>query len=110
MKSTGLSNFKLRTAGPYAPNLQKPAPDLAWIYGVFDFETRTGRGLGTFRLIPSESGEWLAFTVLTTLDELKGFEERVGLKRLVSVPHGAWSEKRRKESGFADSEPTVVVV
>jgi hypothetical protein len=109
MKSAGLTGFALRTTGPYAP-LQQPAPDLAWIYRVFDFETRTARGVGTFHLIPSQSGEWLDFTVLTTLHELKGFEEHIGQKRLVSVPHGAWAEKRRKESAFADSEPTVVVM
>ena len=44
----------------------------AWIA----FETRAGRGSGLLRLIGGE-----AFTLLTTLDELKGFEEPVNGRR-----------------------------
>jgi putative flavoprotein involved in K+ transport len=65
----------------------------------FSFETSLGRGTGIFRL---EGG--LCRTILTTLQELKGFEEPLGAKRPMGVRHGAnrnretWSEKRARET------------
>ena len=50
---------------------------------IFRFETRHGRGIGVLRLTPdAEEGNRLkAWTLLTALDELKGFEERIGRLR-----------------------------
>jgi len=52
----------------------------------FTFETAVGRGKGHLRL--REGRGW---TLLTTLQELKGFEERSGLTREPGVVHGAVS-------------------
>lgn len=64
----------------------------------FTFETKTGRGRGLVRLINRK-----AWTMLTTLQELKGFEEAKGPTRPKGVEHGAftgrqtWAEARAQE-------------
>jgi putative flavoprotein involved in K+ transport len=81
--------------------------------GWFTFETSVGRGEGLVRL--KEDGCW---TLLTTLYELKGFEERKGETRERGAEHGAerdrksWLEKKTREEaelGYA-RQPYCVVV
>jgi putative flavoprotein involved in K+ transport len=81
----------------------------AWIA----FETATGRGTGLLRL--TDEG---AFTFLTDLRELKGFEENQGPRRPKGVAHGAvkdresWAERRAREQAELGSveQPYVVVI
>jgi putative flavoprotein involved in K+ transport len=47
----------------------------------FSFETAVGRGIGHLRLRSGGSGKGKAWTLLTTLQELKGFEEKRDLPR-----------------------------
>lgn len=79
----------------------------------FGFETAAGRGVGHLRL---KDGK--AWTLLTTLQELKGFEEKAGLRRERGVEHGVhpnrrtWLEQRRREAaalGHA-KQPYVLIV
>ena len=81
----------------------------AWIA----FETETGRGSGLLRLIEGQ-----AWTLLTTLDELKGYEQGLGLRRPKGVAHGAsperttWLEDREREAdelGHTE-QPYVLIV
>ncbi|MEM8752912.1 MAG: NAD(P)/FAD-dependent oxidoreductase, partial [Pseudomonadota bacterium] len=81
--------------------------------GWIDFETEVGRGEGHLRLTPD--GAW---TLLTTLRELKGHEEKKGPSRERGVEHGAdknrrtWKELRDDEAarlGY-DEQPYVVIV
>jgi len=81
----------------------------AWIA----FETRAGRGSGLLRLVDGK-----AFTLLTTLDELKGHEEPVNERRPKGVRHGAfrdrvtWAESRVREAtelGYT-VQPEVLIV
>ena len=81
----------------------------AWI----EFETAAGRGRGHLRL--TEEGAW---TLLTTMYELKGHEERRGANRPKGTVHGAdpnrrsWAEQRAAEEaelGYT-RQPYVVVV
>jgi putative flavoprotein involved in K+ transport len=64
----------------------------------FTFETAIGRGKGLLRL----RGD-LAWTFLTTLYELKGYEERAGTLRDKGAEHGAfkdratWLERKRRD-------------
>jgi putative flavoprotein involved in K+ transport len=66
----------------------------AWLV----FETAVGRGKGYLRL---RNGK--AWTLLTTLQELKGHEEKKGPRRIKGVEHGAhknrttWLEERQRE-------------
>ena len=85
--------------------------------GVVDawltFETETARGLGHLRL---KNGK--CWTLLTTMTELKGFEEKRGASRESGVAHGAlenretWIENRRRENAeFGDkTQPYCVIV
>ncbi|MEN0012795.1 MAG: hypothetical protein AAGC46_05495, partial [Solirubrobacteraceae bacterium] len=81
----------------------------AWI----GFETSTGRGKGHLRL--KDEGAW---TLLTTLRELKGHEEGQGVRRPKGAAHGAskdrlsWKERREQEDRELGSstQPSVVVV
>jgi putative flavoprotein involved in K+ transport len=81
----------------------------AWIA----FETATGRGTGHLRLRDGK-----AWTLLTTLVELKGHEEPARDTRPQGVVHGAdpgretWLEARRREAeelGY-ETQPEVVII
>ncbi len=81
----------------------------AWL----EFETATGRGKGHLRL--TDEGAW---TLLTTLQELKGFEEPRRERRPKGVEHGvvrgrrSWAEEREREArelGY-ERQPYVVVI
>jgi putative flavoprotein involved in K+ transport len=81
----------------------------AWIA----FETAVGRCRGHLRLRDGE-----AWTLLTSLEELKGHEQGLGPRRPKGVEHGAsrqrrtWLEDRRREAeelGYT-SQPYVVIV
>jgi putative flavoprotein involved in K+ transport len=98
------SNFAIQGEGSEANGVTE---------GWFTFETTTGRGRGHLRLIGGK-----AWTLLTTLQELKGFEEKKRDNRPKGVEHGAykdrksWLEARQDEErtlGFAE-QPYVVVI
>ena len=85
------------------------AENEAWI----KFETEVGRGIGHLRLLDGKG-----WTLLTTLNELKGFEEPKSLRRAKGVEHGAipnretWLEQRRREAEELGRaiQPYVVIV
>ena len=79
----------------------------------FTFETRQARGRGHLRLIGGK-----AWTLLTTMTELKGFEERKGTERAKGTEHTmqqgrkTWLENRKAEEaalGYTE-QPYVVIV
>ena len=79
----------------------------------FTFETAIGRGRGHLRL---QNGK--AWTLLTTMTELKGFEEKKGANRIKGAEHGVhpgrktWAELREEEAktlGITE-QPYVVIV
>ncbi|MEO8717022.1 MAG: NAD(P)/FAD-dependent oxidoreductase, partial [Burkholderiales bacterium] len=93
--------------------LAKPEKSDDIAEGWFAFETGVGRGTGHLRL-----REGKCWTLLTTLQELKGFEEKAGLARARGLEHGvvpgrlSWLERRRKDAaelGFA-LQPFVLIV
>ncbi|EPS95682.1 FAD/NAD-binding domain-containing protein [Fomitopsis schrenkii] len=100
------SNVKLRAGAV----LKQPYPDLAWVQALFDFETNVGTGSGVVRLVPTASGEWKAFTLYTTLDELKGFPEKTGPQREFLPNHGKWLNLREEERSFSKGDPAVLIV
>ena len=85
----------------------------AWIH----YETEVGRGRGLLRLVV-EDGEDRAFTLLTTLYELSGFEEPRGTHRPMGAEHGAskhrtsWKERQQEEAESLGrtTQPYVLVV
>ena len=88
------------------------------IEAIFSFETRDGRGHGIIRLVPdADNGHRLkAWTLLTALEELKGFEESVGSARPRGQSYSRdfrgpnWLDQRRASVAYADRDPTVLVV
>jgi putative flavoprotein involved in K+ transport len=104
MPGAKTSNWKVQGEGSEANGVTE---------GWFTFETGTGRGRGQLRLIGGK-----AWTLLTTLQELKGFEEQRGATRPRGVEHGVhagrqtWLEQRQEEErtlGFS-KQPYVVVL
>ena len=88
------------------------------IEAIFKFETAIGRGSGILRLIPDEADRntLKAWTLLTVLDELKGFEEQQGDTRPRGQAYSRdfkgpnWLDQRREAVKYADREPDVLVV
>jgi thioredoxin reductase len=88
------------------------------IEAIFKFETKIGRGSGIIRLIPdSDDGNRLkAWTLLTELGELKGFEEQLGVNRPRGNAYSRdfrgpnWLDLRNASAGYADRDPTVLVI
>jgi len=88
------------------------------IEAIFKFETTQGRGSGMLRLIPdAEDGNALkAWTLLTTLDELKGFEEQLGTARPRGQAYSRdfrgpnWLDLRKANADYTGRDPDVLVV
>ena len=81
----------------------------AWI----SFETEVSRGFGLIRL-----KDGLIWTLLTTMVELKGHEEKAGFTRPLGAKHGvnpgakSWKEEREEETrtlGHTE-QPNVVII
>jgi cation diffusion facilitator CzcD-associated flavoprotein CzcO len=88
------------------------------IEGFFDFDTVAGRGTGLVRLVlPDEQqAPPRAWMLLTTLQELHGYEERAHDRRPSGLEHARdfagpnWLDKRRQDERYADRDPEVMVV
>jgi putative flavoprotein involved in K+ transport len=83
----------------------------------FTFETAVGHGKGLVRLV-EEDGAARAWTLLTTMYELRGHEEPRGPRRPMGAEHGihrereTWLERREREArelGVA-TQPYVLVI
>ncbi len=103
------SNFRLRGEATEADGIVD-----AW----FEFDTAVARGLGHVRLRAGERGADQAWTLLTTMAELKGFEERKGERRDKGAEHGAhpgrksWLERRHAEQaalGHTEQPYTLII-
>jgi len=85
---------------------------LSVIEGIFRFETEAGRGLGVVRLLADAPQR--AIQLMTSLQELKGFEEQIGDRRPVgnyrNFGGANWKEQREAAQAYSDREPTVLVV
>jgi len=88
------------------------------IEAIFKFETSQGRGSGILRLIPDagDGNRLKAWTLLTALDELKGFEEQQGKSRPRGQSYSRdfrgpnWLDLRKAATQYADRDPDVLVV
>ncbi|MEO9330268.1 flavin-containing monooxygenase [Gordonia aurantiaca] len=82
------------------------------------FETAVGHCEGHVRIRPDADGVDRAWTLLTTMQELKGFEERRGATRPLGAVHGSdpdprsWAEKQADEERQLgrDVQPYVLVI
>ena len=110
---TGFGTDPHRTAPRYVTRAGTNA-----IEAIFRFETAEGRGSGVLRLTPdANDGNTLrAWTLLTALDEIKGFEEQVGRSRPkgTSYSHNFrgpnWLDLRKSAAEYVERDPVVLVV
>ncbi len=106
-----------RTAASSFATSEPATEDGGVVTAWFTFETAVGRGTGLLRL-REEDGQDRAWTLLTTLDELKGFEEPRGSRRHRGAEHGSakhrttWQERRQQEAESLGSttHPYVLVI
>ncbi len=84
------------------------------IEAIFSFETEVGRGYGVVRLPVANPRQ--AFQLMTSLHELKGFEEQLGLNRRTGSTYSRnfgglnWKDQRQKAQRYEDREPVVLIV
>jgi hypothetical protein len=90
----------------------------AAIEAIFGFETAEGRGSGVLRLTPdaNDGNALRAWTLLTALDELKGFEEKLGRSRPQGKAYSRdfrgpnWFDLRKVAAEYSGRDPAVLVV
>ena len=112
-RPTGFRMDPHRTAPRYVTRAGTQA-----IEAIFRFETAEGRGSGVLRLTPDadDSNTLKAWTLLTALDEIKGFEEQVGRSRPKgkSYSHNFrgpnWLDLRKSTAEYVERDPVVLVV
>jgi len=88
------------------------------IEAIINFETAVGRCSGIIRLIgdAADNNRLKAWTLLTALDQLKGFEEQVGAMRPRGNSYSRdfrgpnWLDQRNASAAYADRDPAVLVV
>lgn len=86
------------------------------IEAIFAFDTAAGRGSGVLRLAAGGDDAPKAWTLLTALESLKGFEERVGAARPRGEAysrdfHGPnWLDLRKSAAVYDGRDPAVLVV
>ena len=84
------------------------------IEGIFTFETRFGKCEGIVRLLAEQPSK--AWIFLTTLFELKGYEEKNGVRRPSGEAYSRnfggsnWLDQRQLAQAFDDRDPQVLVV
>ena len=106
LEHTQPSNFELQAGEMPA---EEGGVTTAWV----TFETKAGRGWGLMRL--KDDRIW---TLLTALQELKGYEENRGKRRPMGAEHGAqknrssWLERKQAEEASLgyDTQPYTVIV
>ncbi|MFI8774310.1 NAD(P)-binding domain-containing protein [Gordonia sp. NPDC062954] len=114
-------NARLDDTAPHAFRTSEPptADDTGVVTAFIEFETATGRGVGHLRIKPDdEQGTDLGWTLLTTLQELKGHAEPAGPTRVMGAVHGSdpdrrsWAQKRDDEEAALGRtvQPYVLVI
>lgn len=114
----GVRPREFRVAPDRIPPRQVRRSGRTVIEGYFDFDTEVGRGTGFVRLLldaadPLRSPIW---TVLTALQELRGFEESIGDRRPTGVEYSVnfsgdnWLDARVKSAEYSERNPQVLII
>jgi cation diffusion facilitator CzcD-associated flavoprotein CzcO len=85
---------------------------------IFRFTTKTGQCSGVLRMFADEAdaGRLKAWTILTALDEISGFEESIGTARPTGEAYSRdfkgpnWLDRRNIAIAYEDRDPEVLVV
>ncbi|KAL2039859.1 hypothetical protein N7G274_007260 [Stereocaulon virgatum] len=94
--------------------------DLKVVQAFLNIETSNGRGEGLVRLTPdpNDGSSWKALTLFTTLQELKGYEEKIHTRRPTGLPDNSlengglnWKDRLLAQRNFERGrEPTVLIL
>jgi putative flavoprotein involved in K+ transport len=95
--------------------LVSPPGQAAWIQSFFRFETAIARGRGVVRLRSDDQAMWSGWTVFTSMQELKGYEEPSGPRRPGTDGESPWRSRtwldgRIRGVAYTDREPRVLIV
>ncbi|WP_298443607.1 flavin-containing monooxygenase [Gordonia sp. (in: high G+C Gram-positive bacteria)] len=110
---------RLGGTAPSGWHTAEPATETDGVAEAFiAFETAVGRGEGHLRIKPGPDGDDQGWTLLTTLQELKGHEEPGGFSRPLGAVHGSdpdqrsWAQKREDEEAALGRtvQPYVLVI
>jgi cation diffusion facilitator CzcD-associated flavoprotein CzcO len=94
---------------------QAPLVDETGVHAFFTFTTKARRDLGYVRLVPGPD-RFVASTLQTQVSALQDFPERIGHRRQIGKVHGyvpdrtRWTDERREQASFVDSDPAVVIL
>lgn len=83
---------------------------------ILSFETATGRGSGVVRLYPDAAGTLKAWTFMTSLDEIKGYEESLDRARSEGNAYSRdfrgpnWLDNRHSDLAYKDRDPAVLII
>ncbi len=86
------------------------------VEALYEFETRLGRCAGIIRLTADADGTMKAWLLSTTLQSLRGHEEKIGANRPTGAAYSRnfggdnWADVRRKAAAYEDRDPAVLVV
>lgn len=88
------------------------------IEAIFCFETRVGRSLGVIRLTPvaKNTDQFKAWSLLTKLEEIRGFEEQLDHNRPSGEAYSRdfkgpnWRDLREIDARYEERSPAVVVI
>jgi cation diffusion facilitator CzcD-associated flavoprotein CzcO len=104
----------IRMTTEFGPRYQGGDDEI--VEGFITFETPLGFGRGAVRLL-REDGDWVAWTVMTELDDLRGHERAIGPHRSRGPRHDPadsggrnWLQKRQEHVRYTGSDPDVVVI
>jgi cation diffusion facilitator CzcD-associated flavoprotein CzcO len=101
--------------GRIAPRLVKRA-GVQVVEAYFDFDTSLGRSSCFVRMPVADDGSVRAWLLLTALQDLHGFEERVDGRRPTGVRYSRsfagdnWLDERVKARAHRDRDPEVLIV
>jgi putative flavoprotein involved in K+ transport len=105
-------DFKLAEGRQGPRRLKRIGVDVLEV--LFQFETDIGHCYGVLRLLASDPSK--AFQLLTSLNELTGFEEQTGKRRPTGAAYSRnfggtnWQDQRLESQVYKDREPTVLIV
>jgi cation diffusion facilitator CzcD-associated flavoprotein CzcO len=100
-----------------APRLVRRSA-ISVIEAYFDFDTAVGSGTGFVRLVhdPADAFNPRVWILLTTLQQLTGWEEHIGNRRPTGLQYSYnfagdnWADQRRKANETADADAEVLIV
>ena len=114
--NAGVSGFRVDPVRTPARTVTRAGREA--IEAIIAFDMSVGRGEGLLRLVPDEQdgGALKAWTLLTAMAGLKGFEEHLDASRPSGEAYSRdfrgpnWRDLREASAAYADRDPAVVVV